>query len=416
MRTNAIKTALAMVLLLVIGACAVPREPSSREASMDAPELDSWIEETADRMVPELSSNSFIKGRPFIIVGATGEAVDREIDGLTAYIRDRLTSRFLESPDVLLVRRHPARSLDRPYALQDLRCGNFTRYDLLLTVDVSRSGGGAGTPLIKVRAIDMKKGNWVRGFSFHERVALTSEQGELLGALQPDTHLKGLKYAPFTAAEKDEMAAYLARNLSCIFRATYGGSPINVFVDASKASREGTDAAWFLQKQLNFCNEIQLVKDRDRADWILEADARETGGGVAQFWVNTMKREGGTFVPGMATYAYYVVTGGGSSAVVGTWEIVTQGSGDRWGFLRVSRTDRGLTGDILEPDGRGLRKGGILIQAQDNGLDFTFYDGETNSTFVVQGRLMQNGRRIAAKASQFPTRGEGGSWEMLLVR
>ena len=53
---------------------------------------------------------------------------------------------------------------------------------------------------------------------------------EKLLALSKDTrvdeYLRGLRYLPFEESQKDLMAAYLARRVSCIFQSMAEGKPI----------------------------------------------------------------------------------------------------------------------------------------------------------------------------------------------
>jgi len=405
-----IAVGLALVLLIAgFYGCAGPR--LTHPVKNRPVPLDPWIDNKGlSQVVEALKSNSFIKGRPFTIAKgkgeAVGESISNQIDLLTEGLRDRLISLCLQYPEIKLVRRHPVSVQDRPYRLYDLSCGSFTEYEVLLVVDIIRYGRlDEDLVTINIKAIDLKTGNWVPGLSLRKEVSLTPEQSRDLNTAHPDEYLQGTKYVPFLQSQGAEMAAYLARNLSCIFRDAPSDKEIRIFVDASKVKGWNKDTVWFLKKQLQFCNEIQLVSDREQSDWVLVAEARELGqgAGIGQFWIDAYERKGGDLVRGMATYAYFVIGRERPASVIGRWKVVSLPSRLKEGFMEIAAwSEGGYIGNLFGADGNVLRERGIMITVNGNHVDWTYYDDRMQKTVLVKGLLLDDREKMAVKVKTFP--------------
>ena len=418
-------TAVGLLLgLLVAGfsGCAGPE--ITKPVKAEPVYLNSWLEaEAFTKIVEELRTNSFMKGKPFIVARAKGEAVGQDIsnqiDFLTEGVRGRLVSLFLEYPEIKVIRRHPLPILDQPYRLQELKCGHSLEPEMLLVLDIMRCGLiEERTARVTIRAIDLEKDNWIPGFSLHKEVALTAEQSRDLNTIHPDEYLRGTKYVPFLESQGAELAGYLARNLSCMCRDTYKGEDIKVFVDLSNVKRRSRDIAWFLKKQLQSCNEIQMVKDREVSDWVLVPGARETGPGtgVAQFWVEVYKRTAGELVKGLATHACFVMGKDRPTSIIGRWKILTLPSRSKAGFLEITGgSGARYHGNLFSADGTILRKRGISITLSGINIDWTYYDERIQKTVMVRGILLEDREKMAVKVKTFPAVAAEFEQELVLV-
>jgi hypothetical protein len=338
------------------------------------------------------------------------------MDNLTEEIREQLYAILLESPEIRLVRRHPAGVIQRPYALQEIRCGRFSEHEMLLMVDIK----GLGHPedrlaRVNVRALDRSKDAWIAGFSLHRRVTLSPQQSRALHAPpHPDQDLRGLKYVPFRESQRDEMAAYLVQNLSCILRSKAderGMGDIKVFVDPSRVRGANRDTVWFIRNQLQFCNEIVVVDKEDEAEWILDADSRATGAGsgVAQFWVTARNARG------IATYAYFLSGPRRASHLSGRWEIRDPVEGVRMGQMVVRKiADHGYRADLYGPDGSRIRKRNIVIRRNNRNVAWSYYDRELRKTYDAEGIIAEGDGRISVTMSSFPP-SEARQYELVLV-
>jgi hypothetical protein len=213
MKRRIINTTALLLLLWGLFGCSALK--ASDIADADIPYLDQWLEGYAFKKVRDhIMTNSFMKGLPFLIVGSDGEGPVRDmgqrIDGLTEDVRDRMITYFLASPEIRVIRRHPVSVVERPYALQELRCGRFVEPKMLLTIDIRRIGEMKDRRVrIAIRAMDIERGEWIRGFSLQQVVSLTGPQMDDLNTAYPDQSLKGTKYLPFAFSQRDEMGRYL---------------------------------------------------------------------------------------------------------------------------------------------------------------------------------------------------------------
>lgn len=410
------------LFLAVFSGCA--GQTITRPAPPQPVYLDAWLEtEAFEEIKEQLRTNSFMKNRPFIVAKAKGEAVglniSHQIDFLTEGIRERLVSFLLGYPEIEIIRRHPIPTADRPYRLQELKCGDFLEPEMLLVVDMARFGPAeADMARVTIRAIDLKKDTWVPGFSLSEEVSLTPEQSRDLNTIHPDEYLRGTKYVPFLESQGADMAAYLAGNLSCLFRDTYKGEDIRVFVDASKVKRKNRDIAWFLKKQLQRCNEIQLVNAKETSHWVLVPEAKETGPGtgIGQFWAEVYKRDGGELVKGLSGYACFVIGEEKPASIIGRWKILALPSRSEHGFLEItSGSGTRYLGNLFGPDGHSLRKRGISITVSGSNIDWTYYDETLQKTLVVDGVLLGDRDRMAVKVKMFPATEKPSEQELVLV-
>ena len=394
-----------------------------RDSGSDAVYLDQWLEGYAfSKIAKAMMTNSFMKDLPFLIVRTEGEAIGRDIshkiDALTEEIRERMIIFFLDFPDIRVIRRHPVSVIDRPYTLQELTCSRFVEPKLLLVIDIRRLGQEKDRRArVSIRAIDLEKGEWIKGFSLHQVVALTQVQNEALSVLHPDQYLKGLKYLPFAFSQRDEMGAYLAGNLSCMFREAYDGEVFRVFVDASKAVGKERDIAWFVKKQLQFCNEILLTNRRKSADWVLVAEARKTGArtGLSQFWIEVYRKESGDLIRGLATYAYFLSSDHTRVSIAGRWKIMDLPERSIGGYMRIAGDmDHDIRGDLFGPDGVSLFKRGIFIEVNDENVDWAYYDDRVQKTLKARGLLSQDRNKMSVKVTPFPFHGRFMLQEFIL--
>lgn len=399
------------VFLLFTGLFGCSTLKASEHPEADIPRLDQWLEGYAFKnILNHLKTNSFMKDLPFLIVGSDGEGPVRDmgqrIDGLTEDIRDRMITHFLAFPEIRVIRKHPVSVVQRPYALQELRCGRFVEPKMFLVIDIRRIGEMKDRQVrVAVRAMDIEKGEWIRGFSLQQVVSLTGPQIDDLNTAYPDQSLKGTKYAPFAFSQRDEMGAYLAANLSCMFSDAYRGQALRVFVDATKAIGQDRDIAWFIKKQLQFCNEIQLTGSKDHADWVIVVESRNTGAAISQVWIEACQKMNGDLIRGLATYAYYLSSDQTGNSLSGRWKIVNLPEGSTGGYMRITERSHGYSGDLIGADGVTLIKRGFFIVAKNRHVDWAYFDDRHNKTRKARGVLSEEGNKISVQQSWYPPDG-----------
>ncbi len=382
--------------------------------------LDRWLEtEAFDKIEEQLLINPSMRDQPFLIVKVKRENVEKKIDALTEDFRDRLIPRLRKNPNIKLVLRHPVSDMDRPYRFKDLKCDRFKDVERLLAVDIKKTGApGDNLAWVSIGAMDTNEGAWVGGFSIYSEVALTPGQSRALDDIHPDDSLRGLKFLPYAPDQYDEMAGYLARNISCKFKDGYTLKKARVHVNLKKITRrDSRRIAKFLEKQLNYCNEILLVKERRNADWILNTEAIEvhSGSGLFQFWVDVVQGKTGQMVKGLSTHAYFKGDER-QGAIDGKWKVRNLSTDRDAGVMMINRTSRGgYNGNLFKPDGKTARKLGIQINLSGNKVSWIYYDRAERKTYEANGVLLDDGNRMSVTVSNFPSSGESLALELTRV-
>lgn len=386
----------------------------NRVRQTSAVSLYQWLERDAfPEIAKRLRTDSFLKGRPLIIVGANnhipGWTVNDRIDALTSEVRRRLVSVLLQYPDIRLVRRYPVAAPIPFGRLVEQRCGNMLEPELLMTINIKLSDRShTDLASVDIRAIDVRKANWVNGFSVHGTVALTPEQRTALSVIEQDVQLKGFKMMPFSEDEQDEMAVYLSGQLNCLLKDASGGREISVFVDIPKTPFKGHDTAWFLEKQLLLLNDIQLTRHRNDADWILIPEVKTISSrtGLAQFWVEAYERQDELWIKGVAAHAYFLTEKTRRMGIAGRWEVIDLPSQLVSGEMEIRQiAPDDYRGDLLDSDGNAILKGCIFICLKNERVNWTYYDERHHRTVHASGRLLEGNRRIIVRISSFPSSG-----------
>lgn len=409
------------LVLPQLNGCAVPEK--NRMDDGRAVPLYLWLERDIFPEIAErLRTDSFVKGRPFIIVSANGGTLARSlndhIDALTNEVRSRLVSYLLQYPDIRLVKRYPVSLPNPPYQLAEKRCGYLVEPELLLTLGIKLlDRSHTDLAAVNIRAVDLKNESWVNGFSIHGTVDLTPQQREDLAVIEREVNLKGLKYMPFGENEQDEMAFYLADSLTCRLKEASGGRDLSVFIDASNTTMAGHGTVWLMKKQLLLLNEIQITKQRHDADWILVPEAKNISPhtGLAQLWVEAYERQGKLWIRGVAAYAYFLSDAVRPMDITGKWQIIALPSRKVSGEMDIRRISPDhYQGALLDVNGNPLLKSHILIHMKGQRVDWHYYDDGKHQTVHASGRLLEGNKRMNVRLSTFPS--SGGMHNQQLLR
>jgi len=386
--------------------------------------LDYWIDAVAlKEIVHKLKNDSFFKAykdSSFIIVKANGEKIENKIDPLTEDLRQRFELELRKYPEIDLGRKHPASRIDRPYTLQNIECDTFAENRLLLTIDIKKVGAVKEKyARVAIGAIDSESGKWVKGFSVYNNQVILSKNQEsaLLAEPKPDEYLRGTKYAPFTSKDQDDMAAYLANNLSCIFKKLdLGRDNLTVHVDESKLGGHDRNIIRLIEKQLNYCNEIQRVDTRKNADLILDAEMISSGAGMelSQLWLEVYQKDTGAFAKGFTTYAYYL-NEEIHERLTGIWEIRSVKGHDLEGQLRISKTENDeYLGSLFDSSG-ALLQPEIIIHVNKNIVTWRYYDRNYRAPYDVKG-VLSDDSSMAVAMSRYPFGDEVKYKKLVLFR
>lgn len=246
--------------------------------------LYQWVDQQlAPYLTDQLSRQPRFKGEPVLLVSMKGADVRPDIDELTRNVRSRLVDRLLHTPGTDLVWRPTTLPWEHHRRTDQLRCNTASTARYFVGIDISPSTGGKYQ--ISVRALDIGAATWVTGFGKTWRGRLTQSQQQALAARQTDEYLRGLRLLPFHSGETDLVAAYLARNVSCVLR-EQGAADYRVYVD-TKVKDEPE-----LQKVLNLISHnlarqqtVRITEELQRAELTLSGSLSDLDGSLHQLWV-----------------------------------------------------------------------------------------------------------------------------------
>ena len=402
------------IVLMGLGGClGASVAPDPGPMSQDAVPLDIWLEKEAFPQIAwQLKNSTFIKDLSFIILKANGKQIENRIDRLSADVRERLEL-YLQSQGVTsLVFRQPLTVDTLPNRLVDLKCGAHTDYDMILAIELKQLGGCCAR--IAFQFIEIGQDKFAVPAIYANQVTLSHRQGLWLQQVDIDEKLNGLKYLPFRATQIDDMAAFLAHNLSCIFREGYRGREIPVYIQTDTAATPyAGKTAQFLRKQMNRFNELQLVRDAASAEWVIQLEALETGPGTRlyQVWVEVGRIKEGRQVKGLSTFAYFTDLGEAERDISGIWKISKPEKKAVFATLVIKQTkDGSYRGDFY--DGRGaILKKAVDMHVNQEDIDWIYYSVKQKRTFEAKG-VIQNDRKAVIEVTQFPSTSKPETWEL----
>lgn len=291
------------VCLFTMGCAAHQHEgPRVYEKSMP---LDTWVEHSAaPYLIKELGQNPLFKNRPFLIVSLHRGSVNAKIDSLTAQIRETLTDYLVTQPGIHLVRRPSARMLKHHTRLSDVRCRLAGSPEFYLGIDASISSIDNELS-VKIRALDIKADQWISGFGTAWKGKADKAHKQALEIKHPDDFLLGMRPLPFSKTQGDLLAAYLSRNLSCLFK-TMETSEITVHVKKDIPDRMlyFENAFAVMKNYLAKFRQVMVTDDPASANIRVTAEVRDIYPGLYQVWLTAKRLDNGTYVPGRVTEAY----------------------------------------------------------------------------------------------------------------
>lgn len=296
-----------MVLYIVLGlfACAGTHIQTAGESPTLKPSLDTWLEETLiPYLVNQLGQHPRFKGQPVLLVSMQAENVQPRIDDLTDQIREKIMDALLKEPGLDLSWRPLMRSWKHHRDLDELFCSDDLKIRYFIGIDC-RLNQAERILQVRVRALNLAEQKWVSGFGRSWEGKPTAAQLAALNRVQPDEYLRGQRPLPFSSRQPDLLAAYLARNLSCLLRQGEADRPVVYVEDAS------ADAPAVFRTTLNIAEkylarfrEVEVTADPNRANVIVVTTIHPIQQNLYQIWVSARDRHGKKYLRGAETEAY----------------------------------------------------------------------------------------------------------------
>jgi hypothetical protein len=316
---NKMLTVVAIFLWVGLSACAQYHVQRGVDPRITGPSLDVWLEETLiPYLVQQFGQHPRFKGRPVLLVDMQADNVQSRIDELTDQIREKIIDALLKEPGLDLSWRPAIQPWEHHQSLEDVSCGDYRKIHYYIGIDCGLTRVERNL-FVKVRALNLAEQKWVSGFGRSWQGTPTPAQLAALNREHPDDYLRGLRPLPFSDRQPDLLAAYLARNLSCLLRQ---GKEDDLVVYVEKAA-ERTPGVFqttleLVGKYLARFREVVVTDDPHQANITLVTEIHPIHQSFYQVWVSARHRRGEKYLPGAETEAYVLIDSQKQTALAGT--------------------------------------------------------------------------------------------------
>ena len=289
---------------LVVSGCATAPKPTSSHVEKQL-SLEEWVDYVAvPYLVKELGDNPRFKGEPFLLVSMDRDNVEAHIDALTSQLREEMIDGLLTKPGVGLVWRPSTKPWEHHTSLKQVPCNESMKEKYYVGIDAAISSVN-GKLNVKIRALDITEKRWVTGFGISWQGRPSDMQKKALEDRSPDEYLLGLRPLPFNERQADLLAAYLSRNLSCLFNTMERDETI-VYVQKENPGnlRYFENAFGLVTNYLARYREVMVTDDPAKANITILARVHPVHSRLFQVWVSAKYKKDETYVPGRETEAY----------------------------------------------------------------------------------------------------------------
>jgi hypothetical protein len=310
-----------VVLCIFMGLSACTRNYVGRDivSSSDVSSFDIWLNDTLiPYLVQQLGRHPRFKGQPILLVRMQGDKVQPRIDDLTDQIRQKIMDALLKQPGLDLSWRPEIHPWRHHRSLEEVSCGEFRKIHYYVGIDCGLTRVKRHL-YVKIRALNLVEQKWVSGFGKSWQGTPTAAQRAALDHEHPDDYLRGLRPLPFSDRQPDLLAAYLARNLSCLIRQGAEDDPVvyveNVALDTPKVFQTTLELA---AKYLARFREVEVTDDRTQANITVVSEIHAIHQNLRQVWLAARHRQGEKYLPGAETEAYVLMDAQKQTAVADT--------------------------------------------------------------------------------------------------
>ncbi len=310
---------IALCICMGLSACTHNYAVHDIDPWSDAHSLDSWLEDILiPYLVQQLGRHPRFKGQPVLLVRMQGDNVQPRIDDLTDQIRQKIMDALLKQPGLDLSWRPAIHPWRHHRSLEEVSCGDFRKIHYYVGIDSGLTQVERHL-YVKIRALNLVEQKWIPGFGKSWQGVPTADQRAALDREHPDDHLRGLRPLPFSDRQPDLLAAYLARNLSCLMRQGEEDDPVvyveNVALDTPKVFQTTLE---LMSKYLARFREVEVTDDPTQANVAVVSEIHAIHQNLHQVWVAARRRQGAKYLPGAETEAYVLIDAQKQTAVAGT--------------------------------------------------------------------------------------------------
>ena len=288
-----------LVIFAVLIAQAIPTVAESREK-----DLDRWVDRD---LIPYVRQQLIVHPRfrnetvMFVVLHDNTPA--SASNALALSIRDRLLAAAVATEGVAIgwqQGRSGAAPVPGPKDCQHDDVHYYIGIELAQKLDSSYA--------VSLRALDLEDRNWVTGFGRTWQGQLNTSQRQAMRQPRIDDTFLGARDVPFTIAQTDLMAAYLAHKLACELHRNLAAE----YVVAASAGQPGGTGSLdgtveLIGNNLASRQALALSGDAAKANAVLSGKAHPIDGVLHQYWVTVTPAGADDDVAALSASAYIVL-------------------------------------------------------------------------------------------------------------
>lgn len=300
-----------LFICLVLAGCGGPQVRTDADPFGGKASLDSWLEnDLIPYLLQQFGQHPRFKNEPILLVRMQGDMVQPRIDDLTDRIREKIMDALIKAPGLELAWRPATQPWQHHRRLEDVTCGAYSKNHYYIGIDCGLTRFERNL-YVKVQALNLAEQKWVTGFGRSWEGKPTAAQLAALDREHTDENLRGLRPLPFSDRQPDLLAAYLARNLSCLLRQAETADDPVVYVEnpdghAPEAIQTAMD---LVGKYLARFREVEVTDNPDRANVTVTSAIHHIDHDLHQVWVSAKQRTDETYLAGAETEAYVRIGG-----------------------------------------------------------------------------------------------------------
>jgi hypothetical protein len=225
-------------------------------------------------------------------------------DALAESLRNQLANSVIDVPGIRVGLSYTSANTNPDNAAIDC---NQDAVHYYIGLEVSEAGKGKYK--VELRALDLEDRNWVAGFAKAWRGALSKSERRAFRRTASDQSFRGQRTVPFSAAQPDLLAAYLARELGCALLRQVSGPYLVTLEHDDDQTTILHSVAELVSNNLAGYRALQVAADADRPNAILRGKAHFVDDGLFQYWITVAPTDASLELPPVAASAYVSLPG-----------------------------------------------------------------------------------------------------------
>ncbi|MBT8087352.1 MAG: hypothetical protein KJO46_04925, partial [Gammaproteobacteria bacterium] len=266
-------------------------------------DLDRWMDrELIPYVRQQLVVHPRFKNETVMFVVLRDNAPASSSNALALALRDRMLAAAVATRGVAIGWQQGRGSTSPDAGTQDCTLDDVHYYvgiELRQRLDSSYS--------VIVRALDLEDRNWVTGFGKRWQGQLSTSQRQAMRQPRIDETFLGARDVPFTLAQTDLLAAYLAHEMSCTLQRRVSDEYV-VATDLRESADSGLEGTVELvSNNLASRQALMLSSDKTRANAVLSGKAHQIDGVLHQYWLTVTPKSEDDEVTALSASAYIVL-------------------------------------------------------------------------------------------------------------